>query len=130
MMRRYGLSKLANILYASDLQRHLQTEGINNIISISLDPGAVSTDSGLSIWPGFMKPLLKVFFFTTPVMAIKPILFAATAEEVGIEDQKYKGKYLSKDLKVIEPSSQGKDIKLAEALWKVSEIASQQMLGK
>jgi hypothetical protein len=130
MMRRYGLSKLANVLYASELQRRLQADGVKNIVSISLDPGAVSSDSGLSIWPGFMKPFLLAFFFTSPSKGAKPSLFAAAAEEVREDDGKYKGQYLSKDLKVIEPSSQGGDKKLAENLWKVSETAIQQMLGE
>lgn len=62
MMRRYSLSKLANILFASELQRRLQTDGFNNIISLSLDPGAISSDSGLSILPRLMRPLLHAFF--------------------------------------------------------------------
>ena len=41
--RAYGTSKLANVLYARGLQRHLQSCG-DNITVVSLHPGTVLTD--------------------------------------------------------------------------------------
>ena len=76
MMRRYGFSKLANVLFASELQRRFDADGVS-IISISLDPGPVGTEGALSIFPGFLGPLLKRFVMANPSHGAWPSLFAA-----------------------------------------------------
>ncbi|OCK72834.1 short-chain dehydrogenase [Lepidopterella palustris CBS 459.81] len=127
--KRYGVSKLANILFASELQRRLDAEPPttgNPIISISLHPGGVATDSGMGVFPNFCKPVLRMLM-ATPLQGATTQLFAATAKEVRAAKEVYGGKYLMPYGKVTRPSKMGMDEKMAGELWKASEEVVQRV---
>ncbi|OCL12811.1 NAD(P)-binding protein [Glonium stellatum] len=124
MMKRYSVSKLANTLFASELQRRMDSEGVP-IISISVHPGAVATDGGMGLFPNFMKPLLKIAM-STPLQGATTQLFAATAAEVRKQKEKYGGKYLVPYGKVKEPGALATSEKLAGELWE----STNELVGK
>ncbi|RCI09354.1 hypothetical protein L249_3744 [Ophiocordyceps polyrhachis-furcata BCC 54312] len=79
---RYGTSKLANILFASELQRRLDA-GKHDILSLSINPGIVRTEGAVSAMPmPFMVRPLVWLFFTCAARGARTSLFAAAAEEV------------------------------------------------
>jgi NAD(P)-dependent dehydrogenase (short-subunit alcohol dehydrogenase family) len=91
-MPTYAMSKIANTMFAQELQRRLDAEG-SSIISISVDPGGVSTDGALAIFVPVMRPMVKKTMNTPEQGAITP-LFAATAAEVREKRGEYGGKFL------------------------------------
>jgi len=114
IMRAYGRSKLANVLFAAELARRLAGTGVT---SNSLHPGTVSTN----IWSGaptWAKPLIFLLYrpgFITAEKGAKTIVqLAADPELEGVT-----GKYFEK-LRPIEPSSLARDEALAKQLWEVS----------
>ncbi|KAN0082541.1 hypothetical protein V8E55_008336 [Tylopilus felleus] len=92
---RYGYSKLANILYASELHRKLSAQG-SPITVVSLNPGAVNTFS--------RKPQLKMIswlvdilvypFFVHPDAGAYTSVFAAASSDIVQNPDKFKGAYL------------------------------------
>ncbi|KAI5474780.1 NAD-P-binding protein [Pseudohyphozyma bogoriensis] len=115
--RRYGLGKLANILFARQLQTRLLASpipGASSILSISLHPGAVGTDTAWNLM-SFIGPL-RYLLFVSPLRGAATSLFAATAVEVRKEEEKYRGKYLVPYGTVKEPSVYGRSEELAERL--------------
>lgn len=114
--RRYAQSKLANVLYASQLAKHHP-----NLTSIAVHPGVVGTElvSGL----GFADRLLV---YTTskvikPEDGCKNSLWAATASRDSFDN----GAYYQP---IAEPGKRTKfshDEKLAERLWEWTENALQ-----
>jgi NAD(P)-dependent dehydrogenase (short-subunit alcohol dehydrogenase family) len=113
-MRAYSRSKLANVLFASELARRLGGSGVT---SNSLHPGAVDT----RIWSGapwWAQPLIQVVFRPFFISAeeggsyivrlvAEPGLSAAT------------GQYFEKDTLTV-PASLARDDALARRLWEVS----------
>ncbi|MCJ1392934.1 hypothetical protein MMC18_005806 [Xylographa bjoerkii] len=89
-MKRYGYSKLADILFASELQRRLNKQGVN-VLSVSLNPGPVVTEGGLGVWPKVLVPILRMFF-AAPAQGAMASLFAATDPGVRGRATTYKGK--------------------------------------
>lgn len=71
--KRYGESKLANILFTRELQNRLTQEGAN-VIALTLDPGPVATDSGMGMFPGLLKPVLKMVMKSPAKGALTPLL--------------------------------------------------------
>lgn len=128
MMKRYGISKVANTLFASELQRKMDSEGVP-IISMSVHPGAVATDGGMGLFPVFVKPLLKLVMATT-LQGATTQLFAATAVEVGKEKAKYGGKYLVPYGKIKYPGALAANEKLAGELWESTNGLVGKLLSK
>jgi NAD(P)-dependent dehydrogenase (short-subunit alcohol dehydrogenase family) len=113
---RYGLSKLANVLFTKALQRRFDAESIP-ILSIALHPGNIATDAVkrtgqneewlnrcISLEEGAMTPL-----------------FAAAHPKVHAERQKYAGAYLVPFGVVSETHENATRVQLQEDLWKISE---------
>ncbi|RXJ04023.1 SDR family NAD(P)-dependent oxidoreductase [Anaerobacillus alkaliphilus] len=79
-MKFYGQSKLANLLFAKELDQRLKQHGVNTI-SVACHPGITSTNlfkigkKDLNI----LKRLLK-FFFQRVEMGVQPTIYAATEE--------------------------------------------------
>ncbi|QRV98478.1 oxidoreductase family protein [Ceratobasidium sp. AG-Ba] len=125
MMARYGRSKLATILFVTELQRRLNAEG-SNIITLSLDPGAVATNgahtvvSRIPVIGGFHNLIIGSFFITPDNGALTS-LFAATSPAVRANPEKFKGKYLTPYDKITTPSKLAQDEELAKRLWDLSE---------
>jgi retinol dehydrogenase 14 len=114
IMRAYGRSKLANVLFAAELARRLAGTGVT---SNSLHPGTVATN----IWsgaPAWAKPLIYLLyrprFITAEKGAQTIVQLAADPELEGVT-----GKYFEK-LKPVEPSRLARDEALAKKLWDVS----------
>jgi NAD(P)-dependent dehydrogenase (short-subunit alcohol dehydrogenase family) len=111
----YGQSKLANILFAKELARRLEAEGVDNVKAHSLHPGVIAT--GLTRHMGFLEAPFKVlgalFMKNIPQGAATTIV-AATAE--GLPN----GAFLA-DCNVATPTKAGQDMKMAKALWEKTE---------
>jgi NAD(P)-dependent dehydrogenase (short-subunit alcohol dehydrogenase family) len=109
IMKAYGRSKLANVLYARSLAAELKDAGVT---VNALHPGAVATD----IWSGapwFARPVLAVAkrFMRSPADGGRTITFLAT--DPSVED-KTGGYYDNNALK--EPSELARDDAVAQRL--------------
>ncbi|KAL2060546.1 hypothetical protein VTL71DRAFT_9187 [Oculimacula yallundae] len=102
--KRYNLTKLLNVLFASELQRRADQEA-------------------------FIKPGLR-WFGKTPEQGAESALFAATSPEVRAKAEKYKGSYLGPGGKLSLASETGRDGKLAQNLWTLSEKTVHDILGE
>jgi WW domain-containing oxidoreductase len=113
----YGQSKAANILFASELDRRMRTEGIP-ITANSLHPGAIKTNLGAHL-QGFSKTFLdqcaKVVFKSIPQGAATSVYAAISPELEGIG-----GRYLS-DSNLAVPARHAADPNVAKKLWDLSE---------
>jgi len=114
IMRAYGRSKLANVLFSAELARRCAGAGVT---SNSLHPGAVATNiwSGAPLWA---KPLILVamrpFFLSVKQGAKTLVQLAADPALEGVT-----GKYFEEG-REIAPAPQGQDAALARRLWEVS----------
>ncbi len=114
IMGAYARSKLANVLFASELGRRLTGTGVT---SNSLHPGAVDTN----IWsgaPGWAKPiisvLLKPFFLSAEEGGQTIVQLAASPELDGVT-----GRYFEKK-RAVSPAKLAQDTALGARLWDVS----------
>ncbi|RFU77474.1 short-chain dehydrogenase [Trichoderma arundinaceum] len=121
VFKRYGTSKLANILFTRELQNRLTQEGAN-VIALTLDPGPVATDSGMGIFPNLVKPVLKMVM-KSPAKGALTQLYCATATEVVKEPERYKGQLLNGPGKIDPASEKSRSKKLARSLWQITAKA-------
>lgn len=121
IFKRYGTSKLANILFNRELQNRLDQKSVR-ITALALDPGPSATKGGVEVFPGFLHPILKMVMKSPEKAALAP-LFAATAREVVVERERYKGQFLNAAGKVVDSSDRSRDEKLAQSLWRTTEEA-------
>ncbi|KAH8113780.1 hypothetical protein DFH11DRAFT_1597378 [Phellopilus nigrolimitatus] len=123
--KRYGLSKLADMLWSRELQRRLTAEG-SNIIVLSVHPGAVLTQGNPSTtrcvaWP--LRPLywlLAHTIFESPQSGVATSAIAAASPKVRAEAEKYRAAYLVPPGEVSECSKQAQDDALAGELWETT----------
>jgi NAD(P)-dependent dehydrogenase (short-subunit alcohol dehydrogenase family) len=111
----YARSKLANLLFAYELARRLES---TDITVNAVHPGHVASD----IWKtnfGVFGPTLKWFislFARTPEQGAETLIYLASSDEVaGIS-----GRYFV-DRQMVDSSPGSYDIEVAQALWRVSE---------
>jgi NAD(P)-dependent dehydrogenase (short-subunit alcohol dehydrogenase family) len=95
--KRYGQSKLANVLFARELANRLKD---HRIWSNSLHPGNINTELNRGTVQSYpwMKPLVGVFaalFLVTPYKGAITPLYAATAKEVEEKNLRYVYAYVS-----------------------------------
>jgi NAD(P)-dependent dehydrogenase (short-subunit alcohol dehydrogenase family) len=115
----YGQSKLANVLFAYELQRRSASKG-GNPISIVVHPGYAATN--LQHTTTFFR-LLNPIMAQSQEMGTLPTLFAATNPEIQ------GGEYVGPDgflgqrgyPKVTRSSKRSYDKEIAKRLWEVSE---------
>lgn len=88
----YSLAKAANLLFAQELQRRFDVQGIP-IISQSVHPGFVKSDMSAPIFISPLRPVTNRLMIGAEQGAFNS-LFAATAKEVRQNAGLYKGKYL------------------------------------
>ncbi|WP_423410599.1 oxidoreductase [Heyndrickxia sp. MSNUG] len=82
-MKFYGQSKLANLLFAKELDNRFKLHGIKTI-SIACHPGISNTNlfkMGKSETPGYMKRIMNIFFQPAQI-GVLPTLYAATEESL------------------------------------------------
>jgi len=110
----YGNSKLANILFTTELARRLEGTGVT---VNALHPGLTSTGFGQNN-PGL---LMKIMGAVIPLIARSPEKGAKTSIYLASspEVQSITGKYFV-DCKVTQPAPQAVDNAVAKKLWDVS----------
>lgn len=110
-LREYAVSKLANLLFASELARRVDAYGIT---SVSLHPGVVATD----VWRRIPEPFatLTKLVMISEEDGAKTTLHCCLAEDVPAHN----GAYYNKS-RVETPSKLGRDAQLARELWERSE---------
>jgi retinol dehydrogenase 12 len=107
----YGVAKLANVLFATELGRRLEGSGVT---TYSLHPGVVATDVWRAV-PGPLARLIKLFMISEEDGAATT-LHCATSPEAARET----GLYYTK-CKVQPAAPLGRDAALAGRLWSESE---------
>lgn len=86
----YGRSKLANLLFAYELQRRLENAGIEEVTSLACHPGYADTNLQMRTAKESGNPLVKLgmrignrLLAQSPEMGVLPMLYAATADASG-----------------------------------------------
>lgn len=120
----YGQSKLANMMFAYDLQRRLVAAKAKTI-AVSAHPGVAATELVRHI-PGAGLPgfnWLSGKLLNTSELGALPTLRAAT--DPSVKGGQYYGPDGIQELrgypKLVDSSKQSKDVAIQERLWKVSE---------
>lgn len=123
-MKFYGQSKLANLLFAKELDNRLKEHGLPTI-SLACHPGISSTNLfkiGKREAPGYLKALMKVFFQPAEMGAL-PTIYAAT--EPSLKGGEYigpDGRGNRKGKPTIETPAPGVyNSETMKKLWEVSE---------
>ena len=123
--RAYGQSKLANLLFALELDRRLRARG-STVKSLAAHPGYAATNLQTAAAPLVDRLVMKVgnaVIAQDDEMGALPTLFAAT--QPGLQG----GTYVGPDgpgeqrgyPKVVKPNSAARDEDVARRLWEVSE---------
>ena len=126
----YAQSKLANVLFAYELQRRLDRAGVDDVTSVACHPGYADTDlqrrgpeaegSTLRLWA--MKAMNALFAQSAEWGAL-PMLYAAT--DPSVEGGTYVGPGGFQNMRghpvEHESSDRSYDEDAAERLWTVSE---------
>lgn len=123
-MKFYGQSKLANLLFAKELDERLKQSGISTI-SVGCHPGITTTNLfklGKKDAPEFLKKISS-WFIQSVEMGVLPTIYAAT------EDHLKGGEYIGPDGKgnrsgyptIETPDSGVYNKETMEKLWQVSE---------
>ena len=123
--RAYGQSKLANLMFALELDRRLRAAG-SSIKSLAAHPGYAATNLQFAGPPGpdaaFMR-LTNRLLAQSEEMGALPTLYAAT--EPGLEGGTFSGPdgFLEQrgHPKRVAPSGAARDEQVARRLWEVSE---------
>jgi NAD(P)-dependent dehydrogenase (short-subunit alcohol dehydrogenase family) len=114
IMRAYRRSKLANVLFASELARRLAGTGVT---SNSVHPGAVDTHiwSGAPLWAKpYIALWLRRFFISAEAGGATLVQLAASPELSGVS-----GTYFEEQ-RAVEPAPAAQDAAIARRLWDVS----------
>jgi len=112
--RSYGDSKLMNVLFARELSRRLEGEGI---VAHALHPGIVRTELARDqTWPMKIVGLLMLPALKSPLRGAATTVYAATAPELGRSG----GGYFA-DCAPAEAGARADDLELAGRLWARSE---------
>ena len=126
----YGQSKLANLLFAYELQRRLAANDITDTISVACHPGYAATnlqyrgpeESGSKIRLAMMK-LANTVVAQSAAKGVLPLLYAATAD--GVDGGDYYGPSGFNDMRGPPEQQTSNDASYdkqdADQLWKTSE---------
>jgi len=126
----YAQSKLANLLFAFELDRRLDAAGIEGVQSVGCHPGYADTNlqrrgpeqSGSTLRLYLMK-VANAVFAQDPEQGALPMLYAATADD--IDGGEYVGPGGFMDMRgypaAATPSDRARDLDTAARLWGVSE---------
>jgi NAD(P)-dependent dehydrogenase (short-subunit alcohol dehydrogenase family) len=123
--RAYGQSKLANVLFARELDKRLRAAG-STVSSLAAHPGYAATNLQSAAPPAFDRAIMAVtnrLLAQSAEMGTLPVLYAATRPNLdgglfigpdGFEEQRGYPK-------VVRPVKAGRDEDVAKRLWSVSE---------
>jgi NAD(P)-dependent dehydrogenase (short-subunit alcohol dehydrogenase family) len=123
--RAYGQSKLANVLFALELERRLRAAG-STVSSLAAHPGYAATNLQSASPPALDRAVMAVtnrLLAQSAEMGALPVLYAATRPNLdgglfigpdGFEEQRGHPK-------VVRPVRAGRDEASAQRLWAVSE---------
>jgi NAD(P)-dependent dehydrogenase (short-subunit alcohol dehydrogenase family) len=115
----YGVSKLANILYAKELARRLTG---TRVTTYALHPGVVQTEIWRSL-PGWMQSIMKLFMISAEQGAVTTVYCATSAALANVS-----GRYYEKSREK-QPTAVAEDPKLARELYAWSDSAVAGVLG-
>lgn len=118
-LRNPGITKLACILFARELQKRLDKEKIP-ILSIPIHPGEINTFGDRTPWP-FLANIVMELFFMRPEPGSYTSCFAAASPLVKNFPDKYKHAYLEPVGNIGEMSANAKRNDLAADLWETTE---------
>ena len=123
--RAYGQSKLANLLFALELDRRLRAAG-STVKSLAAHPGYAATNLQFAGPPAVDAAVMKLgnaLFAQDDEMGALPTLYAAT--EPGLDSGTFCGPdgFLEQrgHPKPVSPSGAARDEQVARRLWEVSE---------
>jgi NAD(P)-dependent dehydrogenase (short-subunit alcohol dehydrogenase family) len=124
--RAYGQSKLANLLFALELDRRLRAAG-SPVKSLLAHPGYSATNLQVSGPTGLVKQVLRLgnaLLAQSADDGAIPQLYAATAP--GVESGEFIGpdgfgEYRGKHPRRVDATDRAHDEELARRLWEVSE---------
>lgn len=126
-MLHYGVSKLANAMFAKQLQRLLNEQQVP-IAVLSLHPGGVMSEKVHKVFKPYFWPLISGGFVTPDVGSFN-VLFAATAEDVREQARKYLGNYIE-PTGVVHPGHRLlHDEVQARGLWEVTQQETERYLA-
>jgi len=121
----YGQSKLANLLFALELDRRLRAAG-STVKSLAAHPGYAATNLQSAGPPMVDRLVMKVgnaLVAQSDEMGALPILYAAT--EPGLEGGTYVGPDSFREQRghptIVQPNGRARDPETARRLWDVSE---------
>jgi NAD(P)-dependent dehydrogenase (short-subunit alcohol dehydrogenase family) len=121
----YGQSKLANLLFAFELDRRLRANGWP-LISVAAHPGYSATNLQLSGPPLQERLLMRLsnrLFAQSAEMGALPLLYAATA--LGLQGGTYAGPDGAREMRghpaIVQATARAYDEEAARRLWEISE---------
>jgi NAD(P)-dependent dehydrogenase (short-subunit alcohol dehydrogenase family) len=121
----YGQSKLANLLFALELDRRLRASG-STVKSLAAHPGYAATNLQSAAAPLVDRLVRKVgnaVVAQSDEMGALPILYAAT--QPGLEGGTYVGPDSFREQRghptIVQPNGRARDPETARRLWEVSE---------
>lgn len=123
-VRHYAQSKLANVLFALELDRRLRAAG-SRVRSIVVHPGYAATNLQTGSTTGLLRQFMRIGrrFLAQPVEAgAANLVHAATADLPG---GSFVGPNGFRELRgspvIVHPAEQARDLATARRLWKLSE---------
>ncbi len=123
--RAYGQAKLANVLFAFELERRLRAAG-STVSSLAVHPGYAATNLQSAAPPAFDRAVMVVtnrLFAQSPEMGALPLLYAATRPNLDgglfIGPDGFQGHGGHPTLE--RPARAARNEKTAKRLWSVSE---------
>jgi NAD(P)-dependent dehydrogenase (short-subunit alcohol dehydrogenase family) len=121
----YGQSKLANLLFSSELQRRLDAAG-SEVLSVAAHPGYAATNlqshSGSGVWETILLRLGNPLFAQSESAGALPTLYAAFADIPGDSFVGPGGMQGTRGAaRVVPRSRRARDQAVAARLWEVSE---------
>ena len=130
-MKAYGQSKLANVLFTTELARRTQDK---QIFVNSLHPGLVETGLSNRAMDTFGAVLSSIWKWAQPWLAASPEKGALTqlylATHPDVEKNNIRGEYFIPIAKKSTASAFGRDQKLAEKLWDFSVSLVKEKVGE